>query len=102
MNPANKRAVHSVVQLFIHFRGFVHSVSRSLVFAGERSVARLIFHVVIRLSVRSLGCSFARVSAFSFVCASDLFSCSYTGLTHKQDKSRKSSQVQEKATLLDS
>ena len=26
---------HSVVQLFIQFRGFVHSVSRSLVFAGE-------------------------------------------------------------------
>ena len=55
---------------------FVHSVSRSLVFAVERPVDRLIVNSVIRLSVRSLGCSFAQVSACSFVCASGLFSCS--------------------------
>ena len=86
MNPANKRAVHSVVQLFIYFRGFVHSVSRSLVFAGGRSLDRLVVNSVITLSVRSLGCLFARVSARSFVCASGLFSCSSIGLTHKQDR----------------
>ena len=73
---ANKRAVHSVVQLFIWFRGFVHSISCSLVFDGGRSVDRLIVNSVIRLSIRSLGFSFARVSVCSFVCASGLFSCS--------------------------
>ena len=73
---ANKRAGHSVIQLFIKFRGFVHSVSRSFVFAGERSVDRLNVNSVIRLSVRSLGCSFARASVCSFVCVSDLFGCS--------------------------
>ena len=52
---ANKRTVHLVVQLFIYFCEFVHSVSRSLVFADERSVDRLIVDSVIRLSVRSLG-----------------------------------------------
>ena len=51
---ANKKAVHSVVQLFIWFRGFAHSVSRLFVFAGERSVDRLIVNSVVRLSVRSL------------------------------------------------
>ena len=86
MNPANKMAVHSVVQLFIYFRGFVNSVSRSLVFAGERSVERLIVSLVIRLFVRSFGCSFARVFAYSFVSALGLFSCSSIGLTHKQDR----------------
>ena len=83
---ANKRAVHSVVQLFIYFRWFVHSVSRSLVFADVRSVDRLIVNSVIRLSVRSLGCSFAGVSAGSFVCASGLFSFCSIGLMHKQDR----------------
>ena len=39
---ANKRAVYSVVQLFIWFREFVHSVFRSFVFTGERFVDRLI------------------------------------------------------------
>ena len=72
----NKRAVHSVVQLFISFRGFVHSVFRSFVFAGVRSVDRLIINSVIRLSVRPLRCSFARASACSFVCVSGLFGCS--------------------------
>ena len=67
---ANKRAVHWAVQLFIYFRWFVLSVSRSLVFADVRSMDRLIVNSVIRLSVRSLGSSFAGVSASSFVCAS--------------------------------
>ena len=39
---ANKRAVHSFVQLFICFREFFHSVFRSFVFTGERFVDRLI------------------------------------------------------------
>ena len=46
--------VHSVVQLFIYFRWFVRSVSRSLVFAGVRSMDRLVVSSVIRLSVRWL------------------------------------------------
>ena len=75
----NKRAVHLVVQLFISFRGFVHSVFRSFVFAVECSVDRLFVNSVIRLSVRPLGCSFARSSACSFVCVSGLFSCSSVG-----------------------
>ena len=37
---------------------------------------RLIVNSVIRLSVRSSGCSFARAYACSFVCVSGLFSCS--------------------------
>ena len=72
----NKRAVHSVVQLFISFRGFVHSVFRSCVFTGERSVDRLFVSSIIRPSVRPFGCSFARASVCSFVCVSGLFSCS--------------------------
>ena len=56
----NKRAVRSVVQLFISFRGFVHSVFRSFVFADERSVDYLFVnsvkrHPLARLDVRSLG-----------------------------------------------
>ena len=35
-----------VVKLFIQFRGFVHSVSRSFVFAGEHSADRLHFWFV--------------------------------------------------------
>ena len=65
---ANKRAVHSVVQLFISFRGFVHSVSRSFVFASERWVDRLIVNSVIRLSLRSLGLPFVHSFAF-LVCS---------------------------------
>ena len=65
---ANKRAVHSVVQLFILFGGFVHSVSRSFVFAGERSVDRLIVNSIIRLSIRSLG--FPLVRSFAFLVCS--------------------------------
>ena len=37
---------------------------------------RLIVNSVIRLFVRSLGCSFAQASVCSFVCVSGLFSCS--------------------------
>ena len=37
---------------------------------------RFIVNSVIRLFVRSLGCSFAQASVCSFVCVSDLFSCS--------------------------
>ena len=36
----------------------------------------LIINSVIRLSVRSLGCSFAWASVCSFVCVSGLFRCS--------------------------
>ena len=78
--------VHSVVQLFIYFRWFVRSVSRSLVFAGVRSMDRLVVNSVIRLSVRWLGSSFAGVSAGSFVYASGLFSFCSIGLMHKQDR----------------
>ena len=72
----NKGAVQSVVQLFISFRGFVHSVFRSFVFTGERSVDRLFVNSIIRPSVRTFGCSFVRASVCSFVCVSGLFSCS--------------------------
>ena len=64
----NKRTVHAVVQLFMSFRGFVHSVFRSFVFAGERSVDRLFVNSVIRPSVRPLGLPFARSFAF-LVCS---------------------------------
>ena len=37
---------------------------------------RLIVNSVIRLFVRSLGCSFAQASVCSFVCVSGLLSCS--------------------------
>ena len=40
--------------------------------AGERSVDRLIVNSVIRLSVYSSGCSFARCSVCAFVCVSVL------------------------------
>ena len=45
--------------MYTHFRWFVRSVSRSLVFAGVRSMDRLAVNSVIRLSVRWLGSSFA-------------------------------------------
>ena len=61
-------SVYSVVQLFIWFRKFVHSVFRLFVFTRERSVDRLIFNSVIRLSVCFSGYSFARSSACAFVC----------------------------------
>ena len=50
---AGERAVHSVVQLFISFRAFVHSVFRSFVFAGERSVDLSAIRLLIRLFVPS-------------------------------------------------
>ena len=64
---AKERAVHSVVKLFIWFREFVHSVFRSFIFTGERSVDHLIVNSVIRLSVCSSGCSFACSSPDAFV-----------------------------------
>ena len=66
----NKSAVHSVVQLFISF----HSVLRSFVFTGERSVVRLFVNSIIRPSVCPFGCSFARaavqVRSFAFLVCS--------------------------------
>ena len=60
----NKTAAHSVVQLFIRFRAFVHSVFRSLVFAGKHSVDRLIVNSVICLSVCSSGSVFVCFNLF--------------------------------------
>ena len=71
------RTVHSVVQLLSWLCGFIHSVFLSFhVFTGARSVNRLLSNSVIRLSVRSLGCSLTRASVCSFVCASGLYHCS--------------------------
>ena len=69
----NKRAVHSVVQLFISFRGFVHSVFvRSFSAAGARwtvcSLTRSFGYPFARLDVRSLGLPFVRPFAF-LVCS---------------------------------
>ena len=58
---ANKRAFHSVVQLFIWFRELVHSVFRS--FVGELSVDRLSVNSVIRAFVCVSG-----LSSYSSVC----------------------------------
>lgn len=60
----NKTTAHSVVQLFIGFRAFVHSVFRSLVFAGERPVDRMIVNSVIWLSVCSSGSVFVCLDLF--------------------------------------
>ena len=72
----NNRAVHSVVQLFISFCGFIHSVFRSSVFTGECSVDRVFVNSFIRPSVRPFGCSFAQASVCSFIYVSGLISCS--------------------------
>ena len=83
---ANKRAVHSAVQLFIYFRWFVRSDSFSLIFADVRSMDCLIVNSVIRLSVRSLGSSFAGVSAGSFVCTSGFSRFCSIGPMHKREE----------------
>ena len=67
MEKAEDFLVHSVVQLFISIREFVHSVFRSFVFTDECSVDRLIVNSVIRLSVCFTGYSFARSFACTFV-----------------------------------
>ena len=84
--------VHSVVQLFIYFRWFVRSVSRSLVFAGVRSMDRLVVKSVIRLSVR-WGFRWFVHLRFGFV----QFLLHWSDAQARQ-KSRKSSQVKEVAT----